>query len=201
MELTIKQSKFRFNYQYKVYESSELLYTATINRTIIPFLRQANLYKLDGKKISCLKQESWIKFILGIAPIISFFSFTVCPYIYYENDIKQGYLEEKRNGSSYVFGKISGINFELYQHDSNYIAIYSNNVQVGLIKKSNLKEFDGDQYRVTYNKVIKREVVIILSLLADVLWYTSDTSINSFCYEWTKQLTEIKFDRNWTPED
>ncbi|MFD3158368.1 hypothetical protein ACFIJ5_16205 [Haloimpatiens sp. FM7330] len=202
MELIVEQLKFKYNYEYRVYDMGIHIYTAKINRTIIPSLRKICLYETNGREICCLKQENWLKIILGMIPVINGFNFSICSYIYYKNGINEGYLSEKVTVlSEYVMGTIYGNNYEMWEHTGNNIGIYCNEKQVALIKRASFKEYDGNQYEILYNKNFEKEIVVIFCLLADVLWATSDTTSYTLSWEYTVQLTGKKMDKTWKPED
>ncbi|EYE87304.1 hypothetical protein Q428_14055 [Fervidicella metallireducens AeB] len=201
MELIIEQSKFKLNYEYKVYASSELIYIAKINRNIIPSLRKIYLYESNGKEVCCLKQENWLKFILQNIPFVNFLESSICDYVYYKNGIKEGYLREKTSGDSIVIGKIKGQDYEMFGYEINNIPIYWNKKQTGVIKRKNIKELDGDQYKIIYNNSLPREVAVIFCLLSDVLWHTSDTRITSCSWEYSIPLAGEKVNKDWVPED
>lgn len=73
MNLLIKQKEYSFNYQYKVYDNNELLYTAYANRTIIPMFRKISLIDTNGNILYTLKQENLFNFIISTIPISDFF--------------------------------------------------------------------------------------------------------------------------------
>lgn len=201
MELIIKQSMLQANFQYKIYEKDNLIYTASVNRALLPSLRKIFVRDINGKEICSLKQEDILKLILKQLPFISFFKFSVCPFIYYENNERAGYIRENVNGDGYVYGYIGEEYYEIWEHSGTNISIIRDLKQVAAIKKSSMKVFDGDEYRVIFNKGCDKHLVVILCLLSDVLWFTSDNSSSSLSWEYNVQLTGRKIDRNWNPED
>lgn len=197
MELTIKQSKLKFHFEYEIYEYYKLIYRAKINRMMIPYFRKIYLYDVNGNEICCLKQESWLKLILSMFPIVNFFKFSVCPYNFYKNSIKKGFLYQWDSFK----GKIGGDTYEICEHTGNAISFYRNDEQVGSIDRKRFKEFDEDQYRVMYNGDLNKELVAIFTLLADAEWHTSENKTSSFSWEYTIKFGEKKQDKNWVPKD
>jgi hypothetical protein len=201
MELIIEQEVLKANYEYKIYVDKELIYISKINRTIATTLRKIHLYDRDGNEICCLKQESWLKLILQNIPFVCLFSFAVCPYIFYRDGIRQGYLREAFDGDWVVIGEIDNDKYEIWDHTGNNMSIYCNEKQVGAITRDCFKLFDGDKYKILYNRNFDRELAIMCSLLADVLWNTSDDNIYGCSWEWGMQLDGKKINKNWKPED
>lgn len=156
---------------------------------------------LNSIGIDNIKQENWFRLILRLIPLMCFFSFSVSPYIYYSKEMEKGYLRQKVNGDGYVYGQIEGEEFEIWEHTGNYISIHSNEKQIALIKRSKLKEFDGDRYRIIFGKSLEKHLAAIFCLLADALWHTDDTELYSMSWEFSYQLTGKKLDKNWLPED
>ncbi len=59
MEILIEQKYFNFlKYDYKIFSSTNLVFTAKANRTIIPWLRTITVLDLQGKQIYKLKQQN-----------------------------------------------------------------------------------------------------------------------------------------------
>ena len=124
MELIVKQSKLKFNYEYKIYDHDKIIYTAKANRTIIPYLRRISIYDLNDIEVFSLKQESLLKIFLRMIPFLSFFQFSICPYNYYDNGFYKGFIREKFNGDGYIFGEIENINYEMWQHTATSFSFY-----------------------------------------------------------------------------
>lgn len=201
MELRISQSSFNFNYNYKIFNQNEIMYYGKANRVILPKFRNIQIFNYKNEHLLSVKQENFFKMLLSHLPIISFFSFSVCPYILYYKDSKIGYMEEKCNRSSIVRGEIYGVAYELIQHTGKYVAIYSEKQQIGLIEREISKIGDGDQYRIRFNNGFNEEIAICFCLLADILWYTSDTEIYGEKYEYSIGFKERELNCNWKPDE
>lgn len=200
MELIIKQSQLKKNFQYKIYALDELIYTAQANRIIIPRFRNITLFNHKGEIVCSFKQNEWKKFILSKIPIISLFRFSICPFSYYKGGIEKGYTKGKVEGG-YIFGAIDGISYEIWEETSEYTGIFREGKQVALITRSRFKQFDGDQYKLIYSKSLEMEIAAMLCLLVDTLWYTKDSQIYSTSWEYTIYYGGKKVDKDWVPED
>ncbi|WP_010076726.1 hypothetical protein [Clostridium cellulovorans] len=107
MELKIEQAKLKYNYQYKIIEDGNIVNTAEINRIVFWGFRKISLFDANGNQVISLRQEDKKKLILENIPIIAFFKFSRCPYIYYKDGEKQGYL---RDNNESIIGEILGKN-------------------------------------------------------------------------------------------
>lgn len=197
----MKQCEFKFNYEYKVYQGYEHVYTGKATRNILPWMRNIKLFDKNGNEVASLRQESKIKFFLRFIPLVNWLKVAVCPFNFYEDNNNIGFIKENINGDGYLLGNINDDKFEIWQHSGNNISIICNDKQVGLITRNASKVGDGDTYRVLINKKFNDVVAIMLTLLSDVLWNTSDTNATSMSWSYTFELTGKKLDREWKPED
>lgn len=204
MRLIIEQDKLRFNYKYNIYISGNLLYTATVNRTIVPKFRKITITDLNGQQVCILKQEDKIKFILSYVPIIGWFDYFSCPYNIYISGIKQGIIKENRWGKnidSSIECEIHNDKYYIHSHTGEEYSIFLNDKQEGLIAHDHWKIGDGDRYEVLYNSKLKPEFAAAICIFIDILWGTSDTSTTSISYQYTWIIGGRKKDKNWRPED
>jgi len=201
MELRISQSSFNLNYEYTIFKENKVIYYGKANRVLLPKCRNIQVFNYDKEQLISVKQESILRVLLSYLPIISFFNFTVCPYVFYCGDFKIGYMEEEYNGSSIAKGEIYGVIYELVEHTSEYIAIYNNKNQIGLIKRVISKVGDGDKYKLIFNNSFDKELAICFCLLADILWHTSDTKIQGEQWEFSTEFKERPLNRKWKPDE
>ncbi|WP_346938616.1 hypothetical protein [uncultured Clostridium sp.] len=201
MELRISQSSFNLNYEYTIFKQNEIIYYGKANRVLLPKFRKIQIFNYKNEHLLSVKQESFLRILLTHLPIISFFGFSVCPYVFYYGDSKIGYMEEEHNGSSIVKGEIYGAFYELIEHTGKYIAIYSDKHQIGLIEREISKIGDGDKYKLIFNNSFNKEIAICFCLLADILWHTSDTEIYSEKWEFSTELKERPLNCKWKPDE
>lgn len=203
MELEIKQDWFNFkNYNYKIYQSDQLIYTATSNRLIIPILRSITVSDNIGGNIYTIKQKNFIKHILSLVPVINLLFITSCPYIIYKNNKDIGVITEYyyfKGGT--VKAVIEGIEYYLYCQTGNGVSIYCNDQQIGIIKRDVWKHGDADTYHVLFDSCLKPIIAALLSVMIDILWHTSDTKFSSISYEYTIQFGQKETDKNWHPKN
>lgn len=196
MEIIIKQSKLKYNYKYKIYSQSNLLFLGKANRTILPSKRKIEISYPNGNNVCTLKQENVYKYILSCIPILNLFKISVCPYILYFNNLYQGYLKQQGFWNRDVVGIIDNNKIVIKAHTGNYISIHSSDEQVALAKKNVHKKLDADEYFVSYNKDQSVEVISIICILADIIWYTSDDTVHSSSIEYDIVLND-DFNKNW----
>lgn len=205
MKLIIEQEKFKFNYQYKIFDDNELVYIGRANRTVIPQPRKISLCDLNNNELDIiLKEENIIKFIISYIPILGWFNFSVCPYNLYVNGMKQGFLSkvvQRKNTHPSIIGEIKGHNISIYEHTGDLYTIFKDNLQQGLIKREHWKQGDGDRYIILYNREFGTELAALIGILVDIIWGTTDTSIKFLRYEYTWVLGEEKSDNHWEPKD
>lgn len=193
MELTVDQTYAKkVNCEYKIRENGNIIYKAALKRTILfPSLNKIYLYEPNGKEICILKQEDKVKFICEMVPIISMFS-SICPYIYYKNGVKQGYIIEQRSGSD-IMAEIQDKRYEIWQHTAKDVSIYYDNIQVAAIKKA---RWDRGEYKFIYEKSLEKELGIMFCLFSDFLFNVS-SPYNDI---WVKRFGGRKFDADWKPK-
>lgn len=201
MEFTIRQSNFKYNYEYKIYRLNQLIYNAKINRVIIPQFRKIKLYSIENQEILCIRQKDYLKFLLGHIPIFNLFSFSICPYEFYKDNVKIGYMKMKSNTNRCIEGKVYDKQYQIWEYNGEYVFIYCNDKQVGLIKRKVSKIGDGDEYKVLFNKELEQEIAINFCLLSDIIWHTSDTQIYSQKWEFSQKLKDENLNVEWVPED
>lgn len=151
MEIIIKQLKLKYNYEYKIYAQSKLFLIGKANRTILPIKRKIQVSYPNGNNVCVLKQENIFKYIMSYIPILNMFKISACPYILYLNNLHEGYLKLQGLWNGDIVGVIGNNKIEMKAHTGNYISFHSNNEQIALAKKNPYKNFDGDQYFVSYN--------------------------------------------------
>ncbi|QHI73456.1 hypothetical protein [Aminipila terrae] len=196
MEIIIKQSKLKYNYEYKIYSQSNLLLLGKANRTIFPSKRKIEISYPNGNIVCTLKQENDFKYILSCIPIINLLKICACPYILYFNNQNKGYFMQQGFWNRDIVGIIGNNKIAIKAHTGNYISIHFNNEQVALAKKNVYKKFDADEYLVNYNKDQRMEVISIIYILVDIIWYTSDDTLYSNSLEY-KIVFNDDFNKNW----
>jgi hypothetical protein len=188
MKLRVQQEILKLNYIYKVYDDKTLMFTVKANRLILPNIRKISLYDLYEKEIYTVKQEDLPKALLTYFPLLSLFQKSAWPYILYFNGIKKGFFREVLHGkkaSPDIEGKIDDVNYFIYAHSGDEYSIFIDDIQEGFINKEHWSAGDGDTYHIEYNQILSAEICAIICTLIDIIHYTSDSSANSFNYEYT----------------
>ena len=199
MNLIIRQTPTKVNYEYKLYENKNILYTAKINSTKYLIPKKVDIYDSHDDKISYIVQEDKKKFYLSCIPFLGLNILGKCQYNYYKYGELVGFAVENFKGGSHIFSKIGADEYEVWNPKNDNICIYDNGKQVALLNRNRLGDFYGDYYTVKCNRSFSKELLILFCLIADVEWFA--WAYGKHDYSFSIQFGGRRFDENWTPED
>lgn len=196
MEIVVKRKRIKKIYEYRFYNKNEIIFIGKVTGPYNFHMKKIFLYNANGKEICVLKQEDLKRFFLMHVPIINLFDFCNCPYAYYKDGVKIGSLNELKG--VFIKGDINDDNYEICQHTGNYISIYCNNKQEGLLKRKCSATYDGELYKITINKSFNKELAVLICLLSETIWFSSNNRGGPIQYNIVYRGR--KMDPNWEPE-
>jgi hypothetical protein len=201
MDISIKKELLTSDYKYTIYSGLQVIYTATANRTVVPYLRKVFIFNSEGQEQCSVRQENLLRFILQKLFGTIIFKRNLCPYKVYEDGKNKGFMKERSNQGACILGQINGDNYELYLHSGNSISIWCNGKQVGLVEKTPEVKFENDIYTVRFSKSLETLYATMFCLLSDLLWFNIDLSFDVYKIEYTHKFYDNNFDQQWVPEE
>lgn len=98
---------------------------------------------------------------------------------------------------------INNICYELYLHNNNYISILKNNVQIALIKKSEMTMAEENKYIISFDENLEKDVGLLTIFVAfiDVIFYPNRYKLNYVKYEKTIGIDKLYNRTLWKPDD
>ncbi|CEH33425.1 hypothetical protein [Romboutsia lituseburensis] len=177
MELVIEKKQLKKykletrKHEFKIYSDEELIYTAKRSRMrpIIEGMTKIYLYDKYENKICFIKQEGWLQRILINIPIIGSFLFAMCPYIFYKDEVRQGYLKWQggKVNTANAVGEINNDKYKIHD-DGRNIFIDCNGKQVAHIIRDKFMPYEDGKYKLFLDEDFDKEIAIMCTIFIDI---------------------------------
>jgi hypothetical protein len=215
MIIKVSQQKFKWDFKYNISVDHSSSFLAKANRTILPTKRRVFIMDEDGNVLIELLEKNMLRKFLWSLPFVgiiaAFFYKELYTYDIIQNNNLIGSISRIRDYSQpRVEGHINERSLAIYEFSLGRKGIkypvFYNGVQVGLIEKSLVTNYNADTYVSHFDSDSDMICNILTNVVVDLVFQTSDisTEISSkkIQYEWNllQGLAKVQYDENWKPK-
>lgn len=198
MLITMKQQVAKWHHTYH-FNVNGVKYVGKANRKIGLQKRKVSLLDSNETEIATLIEKNRMIPLLEKIPILNWFipvHFVCVIHGSYKNEIEvpKAIIQEK------FFTTIKNKTYTCYYHTGglkgDVFSIYQDDLQVGMVKKSKLVEWNAHSYTGEFESDTDLIYNLLFMILIDVLWFTDDIPINETVYS-RKYEAYWGIDRIW----